>query len=70
MKMILRTLFAAIVVMNLGNLLSAEDKKPESSSPALPPEIDVLKKWVGKWEATIESTGAMGNQSRVRQSRR
>jgi hypothetical protein len=60
MKMILRTLFAAVVVMNLGNLLSAEDKKPASSSPALPPEIDVLKKWVGNWEATIESTGRDG----------
>jgi Protein of unknown function (DUF1579) len=60
MKMILRTLFAAIVVMNLGNLLSAEDKKPASSSPALPPEIDVLKKWVGSWDATIESTGRDG----------
>jgi Protein of unknown function (DUF1579) len=55
-----------------GGLLFAEDtKKPTpssakadakagSSSTSLPPEIDVLKKWVGTWEATIESTGRDG----------
>lgn len=64
MKTSLRTLFAALVVMNFGNLLSAEDKRPASISPALPPEIDVLKKWVGNWEATIESTGRDGKPVR------
>ncbi|HEV8000884.1 MAG TPA: DUF1579 family protein [Planctomycetaceae bacterium] len=38
--------------------------KPEAnaapSSPGSSPELDVLKKWVGNWEATIESTGRDG----------
>jgi hypothetical protein len=37
-----------------------EDVKATPSSSATSPEIDLLKKWVGNWEATIESTGRDG----------
>lgn len=36
------------------------DAKAAPGSPGTIPEIDVLKKWVGNWEATIESTGRDG----------
>jgi Protein of unknown function (DUF1579) len=36
------------------------DAKTTPSSPAASPELDVLKKWVGNWDATIESTGRDG----------
>ncbi|HEV8069591.1 MAG TPA: DUF1579 family protein [Planctomycetaceae bacterium] len=63
--------FVALVV-NAGGLLEAQQStKPAPSSAkreakAAPsaststPEIDVLKKWVGNWEATIESTARDG----------
>jgi hypothetical protein len=37
-----------------------QDANAAPSSSATSPEIDVLKKWVGNWEATIESTGRDG----------
>jgi hypothetical protein len=37
-----------------------QDNKPTSTLVDTSPEIDVLKKWVGNWEATIESTGRDG----------
>jgi hypothetical protein len=55
-----------------GRFLCAEDAKTPTAVPArqdakasvglssTTPEIDVLKKWVGSWEATIESTGRDG----------
>jgi hypothetical protein len=36
------------------------DAKTTPSSPATSPELNVLKKWVGSWDATIESTGHDG----------
>jgi hypothetical protein len=40
---------------------SKQDTKAAAPAPtAVPPEIDILKKWVGHWEATIESTGRDG----------
>jgi hypothetical protein len=63
--------FVALAV-NAGGLLEAQQPtKPAPSSAkqeakAAPsaststPEIDVLKKWVGNWEATIESTARDG----------
>jgi hypothetical protein len=37
-----------------------KDAKAAPSASSSTPEIDVLKKWVGNWEATIESTGRDG----------
>jgi Protein of unknown function (DUF1579) len=37
-----------------------EDVKAASRSASPNPEIDVLRKWVGNWEATIQSTGRDG----------
>jgi hypothetical protein len=39
---------------------SKQDTKAAATATVIPPEIDVLKKWVGNWEATIESTGRDG----------
>jgi hypothetical protein len=39
---------------------SKQEAKAAAGSSAASAEIDVLKKWVGNWEATIESTGRDG----------
>jgi hypothetical protein len=63
--------FVALVANAGGLLLAQQSTKPVPSSAKLDakaaansasstPEIDVLKKWVGSWEATIESTGRDG----------
>ena len=70
MKLLRMTL--VIVLASAGSWLLAQDaKRPAPSSPkqdakappspaGVSPEVDVLKKWVGNWEATIESTGRDG----------
>src|SRR5271155_1558026 len=37
-----------------------QEVKSTSSSSGASPELDVLKKWVGTWDAPIESTGRDG----------
>jgi len=61
-----------VLVANAGGLLLAQqstkpapssakqDAKAAPSSASATPEIDLLTKWVGNWEATIESTGRDG----------
>jgi hypothetical protein len=69
----MRTVTATILILGLstGSLLLAQQPKKQttsakSASDAAPisttstPELDVLKKWVGNWEATIVSTGRDG----------
>jgi hypothetical protein len=41
-----------------------QDKKTPASLPAANPEQEVLRRWVGDWEATIESTGRDGKPAR------
>jgi Protein of unknown function (DUF1579) len=36
------------------------DNRPAPTAAAASPEQDILKQWVGNWEATIESTGRDG----------
>ncbi len=39
---------------------SKPESKAASSSPAPSAEVEILKKWVGNWDATIESAGRDG----------
>jgi hypothetical protein len=71
MKIGVQIIFVALAA-NAGSLLVAQDStkpspssakqdaKAAPSSSSSTPEIDVLKKWVGNWDATIESTGRDG----------
>jgi hypothetical protein len=71
MKMVLPTMVLVLAANVAGFLMAQESKKPAPSSgkqdakatansPGASPEIDVLKKWIGSWEATIESPGRDG----------
>jgi hypothetical protein len=71
MKMVLPTMVLVLAANVAGFLMAQESKKPvpssakqdtksAPSSTSSTPEIDVLKKWIGSWEATIESTGRDG----------
>jgi Protein of unknown function (DUF1579) len=71
MKIVHQIVFVALAA-NAGGLAWAQEStklapsssKPDAkaalSSTSSTSEIDVLKKWVGSWEATIESTGRDG----------
>jgi hypothetical protein len=43
-----------------GTASSKQEAKAAAGPSAASAEIDILKKWVGNWEATIESTGRDG----------
>jgi hypothetical protein len=71
MRITIATLLLACLTTASSTLLAQDSKKPASSSaktetktaagsPTAHPETDVLKKWVGEWDATIESTGRDG----------
>jgi hypothetical protein len=62
MKSILRLVLVVFAANSVGFLVAQEPTN--TSSPAKPKTAisaqDVLKKWVGTWDATIESTGRDG----------
>jgi hypothetical protein len=72
MRTIIQLMFVALAANSAtGSLLAQEPATPPPASPkqdakkpkdshTSTPEQDVLKKWVGNWDATIESTGPDG----------
>jgi hypothetical protein len=71
MRITIATLLLAFLATSSSWLWAQDSKKPAPSSAKTEtktaagsstahPETDVLKKWVGDWDATIESTGRDG----------
>ena len=71
MRTIIQLILLALATNATGSLLAQQPATPSpatpeqdaqkpNASPNSTPERDVLKKWVGNWDATIESTGRDG----------